>query len=143
MEFTKENAERKNLARGGGWRIRWMRVLLGFPAQDSRGNQRDQESDRERLEERHGGVGQGIVLQHFVSPDLLDFRLNGSGAGARGLQLLDGGGAILVHEVGHEFEVENFPGHDVAERGNKRNGDANDESFAERDESQVPDQNAR
>ena len=42
-------------------------------------------------------------------------------------------GAVLVHEAVQKIEVENFPGHDVANSGNQGDGDSDGKRFGKCD----------
>src|SRR6202162_3703326 len=112
---------------------RLCRLRLRLFPQDRRGNQRDGEPNRERLDERHRCVEERVVFYLLVFFYLLYLRLDGGRARARGLELLDHMGAVFVHEIGQEVEVENFPRHDVEDARNQGNGDPDGKSFLERD----------
>src|ERR1035438_3941635 len=92
----------------GCWYGRWR----PFP-QQRRGNQRDGEANREGLDKRHRCVEERIVVLLLELPQLLNLGLDGRGTGAGSPELLDQMGAVLVHEVVHEVEVENLPRHDI------------------------------
>ena len=60
-------------------------------------------------------------------------RGGGGGVKPGGLHLVNLRGEVAVHEVGYEFEVENLPRGDVADRGDEGNQDAAGEGAAEGD----------
>src|SRR5262249_3890782 len=65
--------------------------------------------------------------------ELLRLRLDGSGGRSGGLHFLEDAGGVFIHEIPHEIEIDDFPGHDIADTRNDRNGDADGEGFGEGD----------
>jgi hypothetical protein len=109
----------------------WLRWR--FLSENRSREQSDNQADGEWLDERHRRVEERILVHDFEFIDFLGFLLNGSGRGAGGLHLLKDVGAVLVHEVRHEIEVDDFPGDDVKEARDYGDGEADKEGFAESD----------
>src|SRR5580692_1161128 len=104
-------------------------MRLRLSPQDQRGEQRDDEPNRERMNERERCVEEWVFVQLFVFSHLLKFCLDGCRARSRGGELLHQMSAIGVPETGQEVVVDHFPGYDIEDARYQRNGEADGESF--------------
>ena len=111
---------------------RWCGLRLRFSPQDRGGNQRDDEPDREGFDEGDGGIEERIFVHLFVFFQLLELSLDGGRTGSRGLQLFDHIGAVFIHEIVQDGEVESLPRHDIEDARNQGDRDADGKAFGER-----------
>src|ERR1700722_15457280 len=105
------------------------RLRLRLSPQDQRGEQRDDEPNREGMNEREHCIEEWVFVQLFVFSDLLKFFLDGCRARPRGGELLNQMSAICVPETRNEVVVDHFPGYDVEDARYQGNGEADGKGF--------------
>src|SRR5580692_11554411 len=81
----------------------------GFAAEERGGDQGDEQADGEGLHKGVGHVDEGVLILLCLALDFGDLRGGGGRVQARGLDFVDCGGPVAIHDVGHEVEVEDFP----------------------------------
>src|SRR5580700_9050277 len=96
----------------------------GFAAEERGGDQGDEQADGEGLHKGVGHVDEGVLILLCLALDFGDLRGGGGRVQARGLDFVDCGGPVAIHDVGHEVEVENLPHDDVANAGDEGDEDA-------------------
>src|SRR5271170_2991985 len=127
-DFRKPQGEAAGTA-SGFRRGRLLGLRLRLSPQDQRGEQRDDEPNREGMNERERCIEEWVFVQLFVFSDLLKFFLDGCRARPRGGELLNQMSAIGIPETGEEVVVDHFPGYDIDDAGYQRNGEADGKSF--------------
>ena len=106
---------------------------MGFAAKDGCGNQGDEQVDREGFDEGVEGVDERVLVGDLGLADGGYFGLDRGGGAWGGLDLLDLGSEVAVHEAMHEIEVEDLPSEDIDGAGDESDADADRESSAESD----------
>ncbi len=101
--------------------------------EDGGGDEGDDEADGQRLDEGVGHVDEGVLVELLGVLNLGDFCGGGGGVKSGGLDMMDLGGEVAIHEVGHEVEVEDLPGGDIADGGDEGDEEAAGEGAAEGD----------
>jgi hypothetical protein len=105
----------------------------GFAAEDGGGDESNDEADGQGLHEGVGHVDEGVLVELLGALDGGDPGGGGGGVKPGRPNLVNLRGEVAVHEVGHEVEVDDFPGGDVADGGDERDEDAAGEGAAEGD----------
>src|SRR5271165_1744016 len=105
----------------------------GFAAEDGSGDESNDQADGQGLHEGVGHVDEGVLVELLRVLDGSHLRGGGGGVKSGGLDFVNLGGEVAVHEVGHEVEVEDLPRGDVADGGDEGDQDAAGEGAAEGD----------
>ena len=96
----------------------------GFAAEDGSGDESNDKADGQRLHEGVGHVDEGVLVQLLRVLDCSDLRGGGGRVKSGRLNLVNLRGEVAIHEVGHEVEIEDLPGDDVADGGDEGDEDA-------------------
>src|SRR5215469_5464615 len=116
----------------GAVQRRLVRLRSRLSPQDQRRDQRDDEPNREGIDERQRCVQERVFVHLLVPCHLLKPRLDGCITRARGPELLNQMSTIFVPEIWQEVIVDNFPRHDIADGRNQSNGGPDGKGFQER-----------